>query len=82
MTFLLFLASVAVLEYILHKDKPSQRRSSVDQENPSGVSWNSLPPDSSLASLAQALEEHGRGETVRLAEREEVTRTETKKDPE
>ena len=76
MTFLLFLASVAVLEYILHKDEPSQRRSSVDKKNLSRVPWSGLPADSSLASLAQALERHGRGKPVRLAEREEVTRTE------
>ncbi len=65
MTFLLFLASVAVLEYILHKEPGRRTQTTETKRNDfKNVSPHELPPRSGLASLAEAVDRHGNGETV------------------
>jgi hypothetical protein len=65
MTFLLFLASLAALEYVV-RQSPSRPERSRRAEPPETASAEGLH------SLAQAIEQHGRGEPV---ERTETSRT-------
>ena len=72
MTFFLFLASVAVLEYILTREKHATR--------PGNTKKFPLPPnlakqpaaDSSLASLANALEQFGTPPDVSTPQHQEA----------
>ena len=58
MTFLLFLVSLAALEYILRRN-PSRPRPGDRYDEPGDV-----PASMGLHSLAQAVEEHGSGKPV------------------
>jgi len=59
MTFLLFLVSVAVLEYILRHEPPGKPRI---HGNPPDARDESAPD--SLISLAESVERYGSGETI------------------
>jgi len=62
MTFILFLASVALIQYILDRDSQERAQAIKSEE----LTSRSQPPtsDSGLFNLAQAVDLHGRGETV------------------
>jgi len=65
MTFLLFLASLAVLESILHRDRPGSHHQTEKKEVPlNKTAGDDLAEGPGLLSLAQAVERHGRGETI------------------
>jgi hypothetical protein len=66
MTFILFLASVAVIEYILNRDSHRQPQTT-DCEKLTSKS-QPASADSGLLNLAQAVDVHGRGETVGTSE--------------
>lgn len=66
MTFILFLASVAVIEYIFKRDL--RRRAQATTNKSLSSTSTPAPADSGLFNLAQAVDLHGRGETVSTSE--------------
>ncbi len=75
MTFLLFLASLAVMEYLVRKprkkpdDNPKAAASGVDATQDPASAATSMP---GLLALGQALEAQGRGEVPGVEQVEQV----------
>ena len=73
MTFLLFLASLAVIEYILSRDRPDPTQV-IDNKTLKSMKPQPVRDVSSgLLSLAEAIEERGRGQEVGTADHEQPT---------
>jgi hypothetical protein len=65
MTFLLFLASVAALECILHRDRPGSTQTTETKQNDfRKTSPHESPSGSGLAALSEAVDRQGHGKAV------------------
>lgn len=71
MTFLLFLASLAVIEYILSRDRSNPTQTNDNKQLISEQSTRVPTADSGLLSLAKAIEEGGRGQQVGTVDHEQ-----------
>jgi len=76
MTFVLFLASMAVLEYILRGEQPSRQTTEIKEDRTKNSTASNPPADSGLLSLAQAIERQGSGQPVGTLDHQETLRKE------
>jgi len=72
MTFLLFLASVAVIEYILRRDRPPSGQPPIKKQVRSYAMSSTPAADTGLLSLAQAVEQHGQGPETGTVDHEQA----------